>query len=175
MQNMKPAGNLVTYEVPAKKKNRAGFALALMALALLAIVGACLLAHLNLKPASFAMFLSAVGSLVFGLNTVAYEWPATSPSSTPPTAIAMRGHQQLTAIVTGDGTATSFTITHNMHIPTAQLPMFPEVEFEPILAAGITSAPIVGTKAADTITFTCSAFTGAGLRVRIKRPMSAAE
>jgi hypothetical protein len=173
MENLKPAGNFVTYDIPDENKKR--LRLLLMAFAFLAIIGACVLAHFGLKPASFAMFASALGSLVFGLNTIAYEWPATTPSSTAPTAIVMRGHQQLTAIVTGDGTATTFTVTHNMNIPAAQLSMFPEVEFEAILAAGITAAPIVTTKTTNTVVVTCTAFTGAGLRVRIKRPMSASE
>lgn len=103
-------------------------------------------------------------------NVPAYEYPVVG--ATAPTAAQMRTHQQMTAVVTGDGSATTFTITHNMNIPAAQLSAMPEVDFEPILAAGITAAPIVTTKTANTVVCTVTGFTGAGLRVRVKRPWS---
>lgn len=103
-------------------------------------------------------------------NTIAYEYPVAG--AVAPTAAQMRTHQQMTAIITGDGSATTFTVTHNFGVAAGDLGQFPEVEFEPILAAGITAAPLVTTKTANTVVFTCVAFTGAGLRVRIKRPWS---
>jgi len=103
-------------------------------------------------------------------NTVAYEYPVAG--ATAPTAAQMRTHQQMTAVVTGDGAATTFTITHNMGIAAGLLSEMPEVYFEALIAAGITAAPLVTTKTANTVVFTCTAFTGAGLRVRIKRPFS---
>jgi hypothetical protein len=108
-------------------------------------------------------------------NTINYENPSAG-GATPPTAQVMRSHQQMSAIVTGDNASTSIVITTNMAIPAAQLTLgYPEVEFEALLAAGITAAPIVTTKAANSVTLTCTAFTGAGLRVRIKRPWSPTE
>jgi hypothetical protein len=105
-------------------------------------------------------------------NTVAYEYPVAG--ATAPTAAQMRTHQQMSAIVTGDGAATTFTITHDFGTSAGDLTFgFPEVTFEPILAAGITAAPFIASKTATTIVCTCTAFTGAGLRVRIKRPWSA--
>lgn len=104
-------------------------------------------------------------------NTVAYEYPVVG--ATAPTAAQMRTHQQMTALVTGDGAATTVTITHNFGVAAALLPAFPVVEFESVLAAGNTAAPIVTTKTANTVVLTTTAFTGAGLRVRIKRDFSA--
>jgi hypothetical protein len=108
-------------------------------------------------------------------NTLNYENPSAG-GATPPTAQVMRAHQQMSAIVTGDNSATTIALTHNMAISAAQLALgYPEVEFEPLLAAGITAAPIVTTKATNTLTVTCTAFTGAGLRIRVKKPWSATE
>jgi len=104
-------------------------------------------------------------------NTIAYEYPVVG--AVAPTAAQMRTHQQMSAIVTGDGASGTFTITHNFGEPAGMLGPFPEVVFEPILAAGITAAPIITSKTANTIVFANTAFTGAGLRVRIKRPWSA--
>ena len=110
-------------------------------------------------------------------NTVAYEWPITG--ATAPTAAQSKGHQTVSAVVTGDGAGTTFTITHNWNLPAtlsgvAYLGPFPEVEFEELLAAGYTAAPLVTNvnKTANAVAFTCTAFTGAGLRVRLKRPWS---
>ena len=111
-------------------------------------------------------------------NTIAYEYPVVGV--TPPTAAQMRTHQQMTAVVTGDGASLTFTITHNLGIP-ATIPNnptvpflgpMPEVIIENLLAAGITAAPIITSKTTNTVVFSCTAFTGAGLRVRIKRPWS---
>lgn len=110
---------------------------------------------------------------------VTNEWPlpgGTINSSVLPLPATMRTHQQMTVLVTGDGGHFTFTVNHNFNLSTAQLTDgFPEVEFEPILAAGITAAPIVTTKTANTVVITNSAFTGQGLRVRIKRPWSPTE
>lgn len=103
-------------------------------------------------------------------NTVAYEYPVVG--ATPPTAAQIRTHQTLSCVVTGDGAATTVVITHNWGFSTAELAegICPEVSFEPILASGNTAAPIVTTKATNTLTLTVTAFTGAGLRVRLARP-----
>jgi hypothetical protein len=108
-------------------------------------------------------------------NTINYENPSAG-GAVPPTAQVMRAHQQMSAIITGDGAALSTVIVHNMAISAAQLTLgYPEVEFEAILAAGITAAPLVTTKAANSVTVTNVAFTGAGLRIRIKRPWAPTE
>lgn len=108
-------------------------------------------------------------------NTINYENPSAG-GATPPTAQVMRAHQQMSAIVTGDGAATAFTITHNMNISAAQLALgYPKVEPEVLLAAGYTAAQLITSKTANTVVFSCTAFTGAGLRIRIDRPWSAAE
>ena len=112
-------------------------------------------------------------------NSVAYEWPITG--AVAPTAAQSRTHQMISAVVTGDGATTTVTITHNWNIPTVQVnngpytgPM-PEVYFESLLAAGYTAAPLITNvnKTANAVTLTVTAFTGAGLRVRLKRPYSA--
>jgi hypothetical protein len=80
----------------------------------------------------------------------------------------------MTALITGDGAGTTFTVTHNFGAPGSPA-QFPEVNFEIILAAGYTAAPVITSKTANTVVFSCTAFTGQGLRVRIKRPWSATE
>ena len=108
-------------------------------------------------------------------NTINYENPSAG-GAVPPTAQVMLKHQQMSAIITGDGATLTTTIIHNMNIPAAQLTLgYPEVEFEALLAAGITAAPLVTTKNANNVVVTNVAFTGAGLRIRIKRPWSPSE
>jgi hypothetical protein len=106
-------------------------------------------------------------------NTINYENPSAG-GAVPPTAQVMRAHQQMSAIITGDGAATSFTITHNINISAADLTLgYPEVPGpEILLAAGYTAAPVITSKTANTVVFSNTAFTGAGLRIRIKRPFS---
>ena len=110
-------------------------------------------------------------------NVVTYLWP--TAGATAPTAAVMLHHQQVLAQVQGDAAATSFTVTHNMGISTAQLAAgFPEVELEVITAGGITAAPIISSKTANTVVFANTAFpAGAGpaLNVRVKRPYSPTE
>jgi hypothetical protein len=165
--------NVVTYELSRsleeiRAHRRKFWALVCLALLLLVCVG--LFTHTS-KPVLVS--LAAMGALLFGLNTVAYEAPVTG--ATAPTAIQSRGHNVISAIVTGDGSATSFTITHNWGLTTAQLAggAFPLVEYEQLLAAGYTAAPLVNVKSANAVSFTCTGFTGAGLRVRITRPVPA--
>lgn len=107
-------------------------------------------------------------------NTVTYEYPVTGV--TAPTAIQSRAHQQVAAVITGDGAATTFTVTHNWGLAAALIAAnFPMVEYEYLLAAGYTAAALVSSKAGgNAVAFTCTAFTGAGLRVRLLRPWPAA-
>ncbi len=108
-------------------------------------------------------------------NTINYENPSAG-GAVPPTPQVMRSHQQMSAIITGDGAAVSTVIVHNMNIPAAQITLgYPEVEFEVLLAAGYTAAPLITTKATNSVTVGNTAFTGAGLRIRIKRPWSPTE
>jgi hypothetical protein len=104
--------------------------------------------------------------------TPAYLMPPTVASATPPTAAQMSPLNEVYATLTGDGSATSIILVHNMHVSTADLLLgLPEVFLEPLLAAFYTEHPIVTLKTADNVTITVagsasSAFAG----VRIKRP-----
>jgi len=117
-------------------------------------------------------WLETHGPIAGGANTINYENPSAG-GATPPTAQVMRAHQQMSAIITGDGATLTTVIVHNMNISAADLTLgYPEVEFENLLAAGNTAATLVTTKTANNVTLTNVAFTGAGVRVRIKRPFS---
>jgi hypothetical protein len=107
-------------------------------------------------------------------NTASYLPPAVAaPTATPPTAQVMQKHQSLSVLITGDGSATSIVLTHNWGLSTAeQNAKYPWVFFEAILAAGITAAPEVTARDANTITVTNVAFTGAGLIARLQRPLT---
>jgi hypothetical protein len=169
--NTKQSGNAVAYEIPGALARRRRNMVAMISFGALALVAAFVLVATGHASPSVASVLGGLGSILVGVNTIAYEWPTSG--ATAPTAPVMSKHQQMTAIVTGDGAATTFTITHNMNISAADLTGgFPEVFFEPILAAGITAAPFIASKTANTVVCTCTAFTGAGLRVRVSRPRS---
>ena len=104
-------------------------------------------------------------------NTVTYENPISGV--TAPTAIQDDTHQQLSAVITGDGATLTFTVTHNWGISAADLTLgYPEVEYEYLLAAGYTAAALITSKTTNAVAFSNTAFTGAGLRVRLKRPWS---
>ena len=172
----KQIGNVVTYELPPMPAPRRNWLLAsLILLAVVSVLGSLFLAHIHHGAPAFMAFVLGLGSMLFGANTIAYETPVVG--ATPPTATQARPHQQLSAIVTGDATATTFTITHNWGLTTAQLNggTWPEVEYEYLLAAGYTAASLITSKTANTVVFSCTAFTGAGLRVRLKKPYSPTE
>jgi hypothetical protein len=117
-------------------------------------------------------WLETYGPIAGGLNTINYENP-NAGGAVAPTAAQMRTHQQMSAIITGDGATLTTVIVHNMNISAADLALgYPEVYTENLLAAGNTAATQVTTKTANNITLTNVAFTGAGVRVRIKRPWS---
>lgn len=105
-------------------------------------------------------------------NAVSYKNPATG--ATPPTAAQSRIHQTLVALITGDNAATSFVITHNWGLTTAQLTQLfaPWPTFVPLLAAFWGSNPFISARDANTVTFTCVAFTGAAMDVVLARPFS---
>jgi hypothetical protein len=172
----KQVGNLVTYEIPAEqiagaKLRRRRIFIAALSIGALAVVAAFVAVSLGVASPSVASVLAGLGSVLVGANTIAYEWPTSG--ATPPTAPVMSKHQQMTAIITGDGAATTFTVTHNMNISASDLTGgFPEVFPEVILAAGNTALPVITSKTANTVVFSCTAFTGAGLRIRIRRPLS---
>lgn len=95
-------------------------------------------------------------------------------STTAPTADQNRTHQSMVAEITGDNSATTFVITHNWGLTTAeQGAKYPYPVFVPILASGVTAAPIATSRDANSVTFTCTAFTGKGLQVILFRPWTA--
>jgi hypothetical protein len=170
------SGNVVTYLLPRSPEEIRSHRRVVWGLAFACAIAFCVAAgfmqHFGVKGGA-VLALASLGSLALGLNTVAYETPVTG--ATAPTAGQSRTHNQVTAIVTGDNSATTFTITHNWGLTTAQLAAgaFPRVEFEPLLAAFTTAAPLIASKTANTVTFTCTAFTGAAFRVVIWRPSPA--
>lgn len=144
--------------------------LLLCALCMLAVVGVAMTAGYEPAAIGKGVMLAFVG-LALGLNTVAYEYPVAG--ATAPTLAQSSRVNAVSAVITGDGAGTTFTVTHNLNISTADLAKgFPYVDTEVLLAAGNTAAAIVTTKTANTVVFTCTAFTGAGLRVRVQRPNS---
>lgn len=112
-------------------------------------------------------------------NTIAYDPTDTAINqpyaggATAPTAAQAAYHNSFSGVVTGDNSSTSITFIHNWGLTTAQLTAaLPWVMLEPILAAGNTAAAIVTTRNANNVVLTCTAFSGAGLRVRVIKPWS---
>jgi hypothetical protein len=117
--------------------------------------------------------------------TVNYEWPVAVPGSTtpapsnqpPPTNVGSSVRfNQVTALLSGDGAATSVTITHNLEITAQELSEYwPEVRFEPIVSGGPTGF-WVEARATNTVTVgfaTASATSVGGFGVvRINREYS---
>ena len=103
---------------------------------------------------------------------VTNEWPVlglNTPTNPPP--LVMFGHQEMTVLVTGDGGHTAFTVTHNWGESAADtLNSFPEEIPEVILASVPVPGLVVTSKTPNTVVFSCNAFVGAALRVRLKRP-----
>jgi len=114
------------------------------------------------------------GSTGIGVQTT---WPNPAGPNTPtlPSAGAMRINQTMSVIVTGDGGNSAFTVNHNFALSAADLTKgFPEVEAELLGALTVPTVDLVVTsKTANTVVFSCGAFTGASLRVRIQRPWTA--
>lgn len=93
---------------------------------------------------------------------VAYQWPVATPGSTTPPAATTKpptipsppssvAFNQVTALLTGDNTATSVVITHNMGLSLAELSAYwPEVRFEAL--AQPSASPFVIARAANTVT-----------------------
>jgi len=159
--------NIVRYENPAAA---AEMSWRRIALGIAAVFVLALAVGVIVSPAAgLSLIAAGTAASLFGVNSVAYETPVTG--ATAPTAHQSRHRQQVVAVVTGDGAATTFTITHNWGLSTAELAAsFPEVDYEAILAAGNTAAPVISSKSANAVDFTCTAFSGAGLRVRLRRP-----
>lgn len=165
--------NQVTYEIPpttervSRWTRRERWLLALVVM--LGVAVALLAAYHHVSPRLVAGIAAAASALLFGANTVTYETPVTGV--TAPTAPQSRPHQQVSAVITGDGAATTFVVTHNWNLSAADLASgWAEVELEYLLAAGYTAAALITSKTANAVNFSCTAFTGAGLRVRVKRP-----
>jgi hypothetical protein len=185
-QMEKQIGNLVTYDaIPIRirrgRRELIGLACALGAAFVCAIVG-LVLVGLGFHSASLMAWIVAAGMGLVGANTVTYDANGTIPSgTTAPTAAQAFGANQISAVITGDATATTFTVTHNWGLTTAQLTAAqPNVTFEPLLAAfysqgvaGTNGAnPFIASRTTNTVVFTCLAFTGAAFRVVLKRPFS---
>ena len=98
--------------------------------------------------------------------------PTFVPGATAPTAQQASRVSEVAATVTGDGAATSFVLTHNFGMSTADLANgLPEVQFEPLLAAAWTEEPHVTVKGANSITVVVvGAAATAFMNVRVKRP-----
>jgi hypothetical protein len=170
-------GNQVTYEIPAPLVDHAKRRFQMCLLIGFLVVASAVGMMFAIDSGSYGaravgLFLASTLSVLVGVNSVAYEYPISG--ATAPTAAQIFKHQSMSAIVTGDGSATTFTITHNWNLSTAQLNNgWPWVQLEVILAAGNTAAAVITSKTANTVVFSCTAFTGAGLRVRLERPFSA--
>jgi hypothetical protein len=104
-------------------------------------------------------------------NTVAYEFPVAG--ATAPTAAQSKNKNTLAAVVTGDGASTSIVVTHNWNISAADLTAgFPVPTVQALSNAGFAANVFVASQTANAITFTCVAFTGALVRIRLTRPFS---
>jgi len=126
-------------------------------------------AFVALGPSLLVAAAAGGATILFGVNTVTYEWPVAG--TTAPTATQSRTHQTVSAIITGDGAATTFTVTHNWGLSTAELAAgFPWVNDEQLLAAGYTAAQLITSKTTNAVAFSNTAFTGAGLRITLFRP-----
>lgn len=106
-------------------------------------------------------------------NTVAYVYPVAG--ATPPTALEAKNKNEIVVDVTGDNSGTTIAVTHNWAISAADLANgFPEWSAEPLLTGG-QAAALFRTQAnnlTNASTFGCTAFTGAAVRIRLRRPMS---
>lgn len=174
------AGNVVSYELPA-----GGPVMAFVRLQWHHRRALCVAIALGVLSMGLGLFLvlvsagvisgglaAGLGVLLFGLNTITYETPVAG--TTAPTATQSRTHQTVSAVITGDGATATFTVTHNWNLSAADLAAgYPNVGLEYLLAAGYTAASVITSKSANAVAFSCTAFTGAGLRVRLSRPWSA--
>jgi hypothetical protein len=113
--------------------------------------------------------------------TVNYEWPVAVPGSTTPASSSQKPptnptssvpYNDVVALLTGDGSSTTVTITHNLELTAAELAQqWPEVDFEPLIPSG--PAPWIIAKAANTVTIGFVGTTLSAFRlVRIRRPLS---
>lgn len=104
-------------------------------------------------------------------NTVAYEYPVVG--ATAPTAAQSKTKNYVTAVVTGDNAATSFTVVHNWNISAADRAAgFPVPSVQALANGGFAANVFVASQTANDVTFTCVAFNGALVRVRLERPFS---
>jgi hypothetical protein len=116
--------------------------------------------------------------LLFGAVTQNFLWPATGATSPTAAAYNLSGGPADTAIVdlVTDGVATTFTVTHNMGISTADITAgFPHITFEPNSPTGIPATLLIlitrpiASGNAVVLTFAAVAAT---FRMVIKRPNS---
>lgn len=140
---------------------------AAVALAAVAVMGALATGHIGLGGV-----LSGVG--LFGLVTQNFLWPATGAAS--PTAAQVIDQDSVAVDIVTDGTATTFTVTHNMNISAADITSgFPHITFEPNSPTGIPATLLIlitrpiASGNAVVITFAAVAAT---FRMVIERPHS---
>lgn len=109
--------------------------------------------------------------------TLTYEWPvsgATAPTAnaTPPNIpTSTTKFNEVIVSAIGDGTATSFTITHNFGLTPAELAaLFPEVRYEPSVAGA--PSYYVSARATNSVTVGLNGtFVGTFGVFRVNRPM----
>lgn len=108
-----------------------------------------------------------------------YYWPVAVPGSTTPAASSAQPptggtssvkFNEVVAQITGDGTSTSFVVTHNLQLTTGELAeLWPEVEYEPIISGAPTHWVIA--RATNTVTIGMSGTTALAFAVvRVRRP-----
>lgn len=92
---------------------------------------------------------------------ITYNYINPATGATPPTAAQAAKHQTIVATATGDSSLTSFTITHNWNLSTAQRTAgFPLVTFTFANHADAVSGIFLASETANAMTFTCLATLG---------------
>lgn len=103
---------------------------------------------------------------------ITYNYLNPVTGATPPTAAQAAKHQTIVVAVTGDGTLTGFTVTHNWNISAAQRTAgFPLVNFTFANHADAVSGIFLASETANSMTFTCLATLGT-LQVALSRLFS---
>jgi hypothetical protein len=124
----------------------------------------------------FVSFVAiAIATIIAGLNTVTYDANGSIVAgTTAPTAQQSFNANTITAVITGDGATTTFTVTHNWAISASGITAAtPWSFFEPLTVAFYTANPFLTARATNSVSYQCTAFSGAAFRVRLERPFSA--
>jgi hypothetical protein len=172
------SGITVTYdEIRQTPRFPRGLRLGLLiACALVTIAAAGLAGYLvdHSTTAAWGLALLSAGAAIAGINTVTYD--ANGPivaGTTAPTAAQSFNANTITAVITGDGSATTFTLTHNWGISASGLTAATPWSFFEALTVGFyTANPFITARATNSVSYQCTAFSGAAFRVRLERPFS---